>query len=247
MPLSALIVDDEEMARYYLRSNLEEYCKEITQINEAKSVGEALESIELNQPQILFVDIRMPNEDGFELLEKLYTTELFYIVFVTAYDEYALKALKGGAFDYLLKPVEHADLKQVVNRIYNDYVKKIARLHNSFLTSKIPIRHSSGFTLLSLKEITYLEAANNYTNIHLQSGKSICVSKTLKELHIKLNNSIFIRIHKSFVISLFHIKGYLHKPGGNYIQIADKTTIPITRFSMQQIEDLVSTVNQSSF
>lgn len=244
MALSALIVDDEVMARYILRSSIEEYCPEISEIKEADTVDKALEIIRTEQPPVLFVDIRMPQRDGFDLLEKVYGNELFYVIFVTAYDEYALKALKGGVFDYLLKPISHIELKEVVNKLYRDYLKKSAKIPAAYLDGSLSIRHTNGFSILKLKEISYMEASNNYTFIHLGNGNKMVVSKTLKEIHEKLDSNVFIRVHKSFAVNIFHLKGYLHKDGGNFIQMQNGASVPVTRYTMNQLETQISAFSQ---
>lgn len=244
MGLSALIVDDEVMARYILRSSIEEYCPEITEITEAETVEKALDIIKSEQPPVLFVDIRMPRQDGFVLLEKVYNNDMFYVVFVTAYDEYALKALKNGAFEYLLKPINHLDLKEAVNKIYRDYLKRSVKQSNGHLEGTLTVRHANGFTILKIKDICYMEASNNYSCIHMSNGTKMVASKTLKEIHQQLDNDIFLRVHKSYVINMAYLKGYVHKDGGSFVQMQTGINLPVTRFTLNQMETQIAAFSQ---
>ncbi len=240
MPLSALILDDEEMARYFLNSSIVEHCPEISETREANSVAEALIVLEEFSPDIFFVDIKMPNQNGFELLKKIQGLNNIYFVFVTAHDEYVLPALRAGVFDYLLKPVEPVELKRVITKVYQSKLKKSTSSQSIGKDKKISIRNTRGFSLISLNEITHLEANNNYTNIFLLNNKKLCISKTLKEFHEKLGNELFVRVHKSYVINLLYLKGCYHKMGGNYARIGDKTSVPVTKYTMHQLEQLIN-------
>lgn len=239
MSLSALLLDDEEMARYFLDSSIAEHCPEIKETRKASSVAEALTILEEFKPDIFFVDIKMPRQNGFELLKRIQGLNDVYFVFITAHDEYVLSALQEGVFDYILKPVEPEELKRVINKIYQNKLKAKTGSYNVDKEKKITIRNTSGFSLVSLNEITHLEANNNYTNIFLNNSKKLCISKTLKEFHHNIDSELFVRVHKSYVINLAYLKGCYHKMGGNFARIGDKISIPVTKFTMHQLEQLI--------
>ncbi|MFM9911603.1 MAG: LytR/AlgR family response regulator transcription factor, partial [Chitinophagaceae bacterium] len=186
--------------------------------------------------QLIFLDIEMPQMNGFEMLNKL-TDKNFHIIFTTAYDQYAIKAIKYAAFDYLLKPVDIEELKSAVdkiNKIENNQTKKQVELlqqnmqHPKKLLNKLAIPTLEGLLFYEINDIIHLEANSNYTNIYLTNKAKITASKTLKEFEELLPNDIFFRTHHSHVINLNYIKRYIKGDGGQ-IELQNGTYIDVSR------------------
>jgi two-component system LytT family response regulator len=240
MQLKAIIVDDEELSRELLHSSLNEYCPEVEVGGEAESVEDAHLLIEKYQPDIVFLDIQMPKMNGFDLIGNT-GAKKFETVFVTAYQQFAINAIKAGAADYLLKPIDVNELKTAVGKLYAKHVKNKKRDYYLFpddLDKTITIKHIGGFRILQMREIVRLEANDNYTNIFLTGGHKLTVSKTLKEFEQKFQGHWFLRVHKSYIINLFHLKEYLTEDGGQAL-LSDNKKIPVSRFSMSEIIEYV--------
>lgn len=245
MLLRSIIVDDEKLSRDLLHASLEEYCSGIEVGGEAASIEEARPLIEQYEPDVVFLDIQMPNGSGFDLVAD---NRKFEVVFVTAYRQFAIHALKAGAVDYLLKPIDTAELKSSVERLYSRHAKNKKRDYFLFpgeLDKRISIRHTGGFRVLQLSEITRLEASDNYTRIHLTGGTRLTVCKTLKDFERKLHTDWFLRVHKSYMINLFHLREYLTEDGGVAL-MSDGEKVPVSRFSMQEIFDHVQRFSTGS-
>ena len=221
MKLRTVLVEDEAQSREILRNYLEKYCKEIEVLGEAVNIEEAIELIEANQPDLLFLDVEMPFGNAFDLLDKLPDRD-FEIVFVTAYDQYAIDALNSHAAYYLMKPIDIDELIKAVA-----YVKEIRekeqRLEQLVLKSgyahsegKITIPQQDGFQVLNASDILYCKADDNYTEIYLDN-KKILVSKTLKYFEQALKDLNFARIHKSFLVNVNEIVKYRKGKGGSVV------------------------------
>lgn len=237
MKMKSVIIDDEPMARFLLRSLLEECCPEVCVAGEADCIEDALPLIEKERPHILFLDISMPSGNGFELLEKVYDPARFYTVFVTAYKDHALRALKKGATDFILKPLDPEEVRKGVRKIYNAYSGTLSRMQTFFpmdLDKQITISNNKGFRILKLREIVRIEASDNYTNVFLSDGSRLLTTKTLKDMEGRLNYSWFLRTHKSHLINLFHLVAYLTEDGGTAL-MSDRSKLPVTRFKMNEI------------
>lgn len=220
--LDVIIVDDEENSRDYLAKVLEKFCPDVNLLAQASSVAEAVELIKKLTPQLVFLDIEMPKENGFELLKKFDTIN-FAVVFVTAFEKYAIKAFKLSALDYLLKPIDLEDLQQVIqkaklnnsqllNTQYKTFVENITQKENPFTQISIPVLN--GFEFIHLDEIIYLRAESNYTQFFLKGGKQIMATKTLKEFEDVLQDFNFYRVHKSSMINLTTMVKYVRGDGG---------------------------------
>lgn len=235
--LKAVLVDDEEKSRENLKILLEDFCKNVEVMALAKSVDEGIEAIENFRPDILFLDIQMQKETGFDLLKKIQKID-FEIIFTTAHSEYAIDAIKFAAVDYLLKPIDINDLKQAVRRVEkklsNSNMKEQfeALLHNfrqdSNETYKLAIPSSDGLLFINIKEIIYCEAESNYTKIHMKDGKSHIVSKTLKDYENMLINHHFFRVHHAYLINTKEIKKYIRGDGG-YVIMNNDVSIDVSK------------------
>jgi len=224
--LTAIIIDDETSSRNSLKQKLANHCPEITIIGECENGEEGINDIEEKKPDIIFLDVEMPRMNGFTMLQQL-GNKNFEVVFITAYDHYAIRAIKFSALDYLVKPVEVADLKVAVEKAIQK--RKIAagnqRLEILLQNlqddrkelQRIAIPSLEGLQFVETGKIIYLEASSNYTCFYLTDNIKITVAKTLKDFEELLPASLFIRIHHSYIINKNMIEKYINGKGGQVI------------------------------
>ncbi len=213
--LRAILVDDEESARDVLENLLRRFCPEIELLKKCNNVEQAVEAIKIYQPDLVFLDIEMPNYRGYELVN-FFSEINFEIIFVTAYDRYAIKAFEVSAVDYLLKPIEIDRLKESVERVSSKFGKfqnleKINHLKDALrsetLQSLIATKNGNQY-VVSLKDIIAIEAQESYSCIHTLSGNYL-MSKNLKHFERMLEGeNMFIRVHKSWIINTHYILHY---------------------------------------
>jgi len=246
--LKAIIIDDERSSRNALRQKLINHCPGVTVMAECESGEEGIKSIETLHPDIIFLDVEMPRMNGFTMLQQLQQHN-FEIIFITAYDHYAIKAIKFSALDYLVKPVEIADLKTAVEKVAEKR-KKISGntaletlLHNLVSKEKeqqrIAIPSMDGLQFVATGDIIYLEANSNYTNFHLANNKKITVSKTLKDFEELLPPAIFIRIHHSYIININCIEKYIKGEGGQVI-MKNGVSLDVARRKKEEVLKIIS-------
>ncbi len=220
--MRAIIVDDEAKSRTTLIASINNYTPEIEVIADAASVVEALKKIKEYQPDILFLDVQLPDGTGFDILELLPNLS-FKVIFVSAYDKYAIEAFKFSAIDYLLKPVEPESLIKAVDKISKESKieslegKLNVLLSNRNHVEKIALPSAHGLELVKVKDIIYCQADSNYTIFHLTDNKQILVSRSLKEYDEILSSQGFYRIHQSYLIKLSFVKKYMKGEGGSVI------------------------------
>ncbi|MBC7875046.1 MAG: response regulator transcription factor [Ferruginibacter sp.] len=233
---TAIIIDDEQKGRVALKQKLLDYCPDVELIGEAENGEEGLKLIEKCKPNIIFLDIEMPRMNGFEMLNEL-PEKKFHIIFTTAYDQYAIKAIKYAAFDYLLKPVDIEDLKtaiaRVINSEKNQTQKQVELLrqnmqHPKKQLNKLAIPTLEGLLFFDINEIIHLEAQSNYTYIYFSGKPKITASKTLKDFEELLPPDIFFRTHHSHLINLNYIKRYIKGDGGQ-IELQNGSYIDVSR------------------
>jgi two-component system LytT family response regulator len=224
--LTAIIIDDETSSRNSLKQKLANHCPEITIIGECENGEEGIKDIEEKKPDIIFLDVEMPRMNGFTMLQQL-GNKNFEVVFITAYDHYAIRAIKFSALDYLVKPIEVADLKVAVEKAVQK--RKIAagnqRLEILLQNlqddrkelQRIAIPSLEGLQFVETGKIIYLEASSNYTCFYLTDNIKITVAKTLKDFEELLPASLFIRIHHSYIINKNMIEKYINGKGGQVI------------------------------
>lgn len=249
MALRALIVDDEADARDNLRLMLEEYCPEVEVVGQAASAPEARERIQELQPNALFLDIKMPGEDGFQLLASIAELDL-PVVFTTAYDEFALKAFKQNALDYLEKPIDVDELKRAVAKLQKltgelgsaqpSAIAALMKDPASPLSSRLAIPGREGLTLLKHEDILYLEANDSYTTIHLKNGKRSVSSKHIRVFEDHLDPKAFFRVHKSYIINLAHLASF-NRAEGNMAVLDSGEMIPVSRRRLPDFLGLINT------
>lgn len=223
--LNAIIVDDEEFARSSLYFLLQENCENVQIAGIAKSVSEARNLLNQHAIDLIFLDIAMPSENGFELIPQAQIANAT-VIFTTAYDQYALKAIKANALDYLLKPIDIDELKEAVNKATkyiklnkaennrNESLKNLANdLSDRTAIKKITLPSGQGYRLVDIDDIIHIEADSNYSVFHLINLEKIAVSKVLKDYEEILPENRFIRVHKSSIVNLKYVKEYNSKNG----------------------------------
>jgi two-component system LytT family response regulator len=233
--LTAIIIDDEQKGRIALKQKLQDYCKDVQLTGEAENGEEGMKLIEKNKPDIVFLDIEMPRMDGFEMLHRM-PEKNFHLIFTTAYDQYAIKAIKYAAFDYLMKPVDIEELKTAVSRINNlsqiHTEKKLEALEENLqgknIFNKLAIHTLEGLLFFNINDIIHLEAQSNYTVIYFSNQHKITASRTLKDFEELLPQNIFFRPHHSHLINLNYIKRYIKGDGGQ-IELQNGAYVDVSR------------------
>jgi two-component system LytT family response regulator len=226
--ITAFIIDDELQSRNILHKMMQQYFPEISLIGEASTVEQGMQGIQENSPDVVFLDIQMKGETGFDLLNRLPEIN-FALIFTTAFDKYAIRAFRVNAIDYLLKPIVAGELIEAVNKakqrmpnslhaskgqveqLYRD-MKNPQRIHD-----KIAVPTAEGFVIIPVKEIVYCRASSNYTEFYLADKKSILSSYTLKQYDEILTAQSFFRAHRSYLINMAHVKVYRKGDGGEIV------------------------------
>ena len=246
--MKALIVDDEKKSRNVLHYLCEQYCPDLKIVGHADSVENAETWIVKTQPDLIFLDIRMPNKNGFQLLEKYMPRLPFQVIFTTAYDQYALQAFQYAAIDYLLKPVNIDELVAAVQKVSVSgeslFTPKKWQLFQQYLQKnniqKISLSTADGIFFYQLKDIIRCEAEGNYSRICLINNQSLLITKTLKYFEELLTDKSFFRIHKSHLINLYHVRQYL-KRKQHWVAMTDGKRIEV---SLRKKKDLLQLLDQ---
>jgi two-component system LytT family response regulator len=232
--IQVLIIDDEDHIRDSLSKLLARHCPQVSLAGEADGVATGLKAIQSFHPDLVLLDIQMTDGTGFDLLNS-FTAIDFKIIFVTAFDQYALQAFRFSAVDYLLKPVNPEALAEAVNRVGQQiqahYDLQMQALKENLKNidkqnKKIILKTTENLYLLNLQDIITCESDNNYTTVHTAQGDKILVSKTLKDYEEMLSGCGFYRVHKSFLINLAHIRRFEKQEGG-YIVLTNDLKIPV--------------------
>jgi two-component system LytT family response regulator len=231
--MRGLIVDDEKASRQMLRHYLERYCPEVSVLAEAEDVDEAKQLADLHKPDLVFLDISMPRKDGFELL-KMYDPVPFEVIFVTAFGEFAIPALRLSACDYLMKPINIDELtaavlrarERIQKRDFEGNLRDLFHNLNGKGPKRIALAHSSGYQVVPVDEIIRFEADGRYTSVHIEGKSPLLVSRNLKEYESLLSELDFFRIHNSHLVNLKHVKAYQR---GGVVVMTDNTKIEVSR------------------
>lgn len=240
----AVIIDDEEDSRSNTRNMLQNYCPEIEVVGEASNGAEGKVKIQDLKPHVVFLDINMPGMNGFQMLEGIYNRD-FCVIFLTAYSEHGINAVKAGATDYLLKPLMLSELQGAIRKVVQHYeTHKSPQAGKSEDKNLVLINHSKGFTLVDFKDIVWLEANDNYTNLYLNGQKKIIASKTLKEFEMILPSVEFFRIHRSALINVNYVKEYSNNEGGEVI-LSDGTHVQVSKARIQEFAEFIKTKSVS--
>lgn len=234
--IKTIIIDDEEMAIKNLSLTINKYCPELSVIGEAQSLNEGIKLIKTKSPDLVFLDINLSSsESGFDLLE-LFPNRNFHVVFVTAYPQYGMQAIKQHAFDYILKPIDHTELVKTVNELIRIHYS--APLESTSTNNVIPIPTSDGTHILHPDEILFCKAEGSYTTFKLVNNRTILLSKSIKHAEQLLTDSRFKRVHRSYIINVEKVKKYHHQ-GGGLVEI-EEDLIPISKTHVESFTDLFS-------
>lgn len=243
MSIKAVIIDDEIMARNLLKGMLEEFCTDVEVLDLCHDLPSGVLSIRKNKPNIVFLDIEMPGYSGLEIMNFFSEDEVdFSIIFTTSYNEYAIQAFKLSAIDYLLKPIEPADLNQAVELFKKQSFKtnldslRINLGENKI--KKIPINTTNSVIYIELDSVLYMKAEGSYTNIFLLDGTTILASKGLKHFEdLVTGEKNFMRTHKSFIVNVNYVNEFL-KSGGYFLKI-NEHEISISNDKVQAFQELM--------
>jgi len=235
--MKAILIDDEISNLENLRTLLEKHCPQVSIIATAQNITDAVDIIEKYSPDLVFLDIQMGEQTGFDVL-KILPTRNFEVIFVTAYDQYGIQAVKFAALDYLLKPIDIEELINAVNKAGHKLAAQIQNIQLDFLlqqlkkpetnVSKIALQMQSEIRYVALSEIIRCEADNTYTRFFLSSNEKILVSKSLKEYADLLRPSGFLRTHQSHLVNPKYVKSWLKEDGG-VLLLTSGEKIPVSK------------------
>lgn len=251
--IKCIIIDDEEKARNGFSKIIERYFSEkLKLVAMAGSVKQGVEEIYRHSPELVFLDIEMPVENGFKLFEYFKKYD-FDVIFTTAHNHYAIDAIKHAALDYLLKPINFIDLKDALQRFeekqknpsQNLRMKAMMSnlLNGTLINQKVALPTMDGFRLIKLNEIIYCEASESYCFIHITGEEKIVVPKTLKSIEMMLSNKIFHRIHKSFLVNLNYVERFV-KVDGCFVVLEDGTELDV---ALRRKESFIEALKNQSF
>lgn len=249
MKVTALLIDDERKALAILKNKLERLCPNVNIVGETQDPKEGIELIKRLNPQLVFLDIAMPEMSGFDLLGEIANPD-FEIIFATAFDNYAIEAIKHCAIGYLVKPVDNKDLIIAVKKAINNIEDKTALEKNrllinnlnvkTFLDRKIVIPSNEGLEFVKISEIVYFEGENGYTRIHFKNRKSFLSSHSIGYFAKLLVNQPFYLIHKSYLVNITYIEKYLNE---GYIILEDHSKLPVSRAKRQDFFTYIKDIN----
>lgn len=254
MKLRALIVDDEIHARENLKYLLQNYCPEIEVVGAAGNQKSALESVTALNPQVIFLDICMPSgTEGFDFLDAI-PDKKFQVVFVTAFKDYAIRALNANAIHYLLKPVDVDDLKVAVKKLVStsqlfaesqdqlrNYIKSLENLTKTPPSGNVPARitinHAKGFKIVDPADFIYLEGEGNYTSIYFTDGSKYVDTRPIGVYEDILDPKLFFRVHKSHMINVLMVKEFLNDDG-HYVVLKNDVRLAVSRLRVPQFLEI---------
>lgn len=236
--IKAVIIDDEELGRTVLKNLIQKYCPEITMVVEASNIKEAKKVIDEIRPDLIFLDIEMPGGSGFDLLEQFKDPD-FSVIFTTAYNQYAVKAFRYSAVDYLLKPINIDELRMAVKKVLNPVSKQImqssvqhfmeSHLNQGVIkNNKVALPTQEGLIFININEIVRCEADGKYTHCFIMNGKKLYSTRSLKDFEEQLTQYEFCRIHHAHLINLNLIKNYIKGEGGQ-VTMANGDTVTISK------------------
>lgn len=246
--IKAIIIDDEARGIDVLSGLIDNYCPEITVAGLATDIVSGTELIRKEKPDVLFLDIEMPEGNGFQLLEQFDHID-FEVVFVTAYNDYAIRALRFSALDYLLKPVSIPELKETVKRLRSkqdsaagnkrlEHLKQTLEDGNPF--HKIVLSTLTGYYFINIAEIIYCEASENYTHFHMEGNIKYTASRPLKEFALLFEKHHFFRIHKSYLINLTQVS-FVNKE--SWVSMSNHAELPVSFRKRAEFFELLKELN----
>ncbi len=236
MKIKAVIVDDERHSRETLKNLLQEFCPDVAVLALAGSVQDGIAAITQHNPDVVFLDIELQVGTGFDIITQIENVN-FEIIFTTAFEQYAIKAVKFSSLDYLLKPIDVEELQQAVGKVQKKkdqdvYKRQIEILIDSIKEqpklNKICLSTSDSFEFVTIENIIYCQANGSYTNFVLKDGKAFLVSKHLKEYESLLAEHLFMRVHNSTLINLKEVEKFVKSDGG-YILMSNGDSVSVSR------------------
>ena len=245
--IHSVIVEDESRSRAALSKLLAGSCPQVKIEGMAASVKDAVRLIDEVKPQLIFLDVALPDGDGFNVLENINHSS-YRVIFVTAYDKYAIKAFEFSALHYLLKPISVVELKDAVDRFsmpvsgeFENYKQRIVTLKSNLNNKqqKIMLPTAQGYELVALDDITHLEASHNYTQCFFVSGGRLLVSKPLINFENILEDHHFVRIHHQHIVNLKYVKRYIRGSGGS-VKLEDNTELNVSKSRKMELLDKLS-------
>jgi two-component system LytT family response regulator len=234
--IKTVIIEDEEFGRKTLTSLLDRYVPEVELVGFAENATDGAELINKLQPQLVLLDIEMPYVSGIQMLS-MFKEINFHVIFITAYDQYAIAAIRAGALDYLLKPIDVTELKEAIQKVSQRVevdnlvkVKKetLERIDEVHKLESLALPGTDGLTFIKVVDIITLQADGNYTHIFLKDGKKVMVSKQLNEFEDRLPQQIFCRVHHSYIINLKFVTSYVKGRGG-YVIMVDNSRVDVSQ------------------
>ncbi len=244
--MKAIIVDDEQKVRVYLKNLLAKYCKQVELLGEASNAKSGAVLIQESKPELVFLDIQMPKQSGFDMLASLGIYE-FDVIFVTGYDQYGIQALKASALDYLLKPVNHTELIAAVNKAQgNQRNKQTAKqienlldlIQNPHKTDpRIALHSIKGIQFINPYEISRCEADDNHTNVFLKDGRKIISTNVLRFHEELLADFGFIRPHHSYIVNIKQIKGFAKGSVVQELRMNDDFLVPVSTRKVKEVRE----------
>jgi two-component system LytT family response regulator len=250
-PYQIIIIDDEAPARLVLKTFLQSVAPHLILIAECDTLASGVKAIRKNKPDLIFLDIEMPGHSGLELLDFFNEDEItFDIIFTTGYSEYAIKAFKLSAIDYLLKPIDEDELKEAIQRFEKRKEHGVQNLNQlrqeleSPARGRIAVPMSGSVRFIELKEVLYLKADNSYTEIHFENGELLVVSRTLKnfEQPLELEKGYF-RCHKSYIVNLNFVKEWVKSDGGHLL-LKNGVSIPVSADKTNELTDRINLISR---
>ncbi len=247
MKIKSIIIDDEKHGRENLAGIIKQYCPEVIVLGEADSVNTAISLIHSVNPDLVFLDIEMPKANGFQLLEH-FKDASFEVIFVTAYDSYAIKAIRFSAADYILKPINFNDLKVAVDKVAkrirlkeeNDRIKQLFRNIHQPQNPRIGLPTADRIEFVELDKIIRCQGEGNYTHFYFEENRHLLVAKTLVEFEDLLQEYSFIRIHKTHLVNLKHVVAYLKSDGGA-LQLSNGDLVSVSRRRKEFVQKILKT------
>ena len=246
--ITCVIIDDEQNNILNLQMLLQKHCPDISVLATAMSADEGIAIIKKHQPDVVFLDIQMPNKNGFQLLQSLPDLD-FEIIFVTAYDQYGIQAVKFAALDYLLKPIKTEELQQAVNKAAEKSLAKRQNLQLQNLINllkqsskkeeqRIALPSAKETRFIEIKHIIRCESLNNYTTFYIDNNEKLLISKPIYEYEELLTDYGFIRCHQSHLVNKKFVKSWI-KNDGNCLLLEDGTQVPVSRQKKEMVKTLL--------
>lgn len=245
MRIKSIIVDDEKHGRENLAGILKQYCPEVALLGEASSVDSAISLIHKYNPDLVFLDIEMPKANGFQLLERFQDFR-FEVIFVTAYGNYAIKAIRFSAADYILKPINYNELKTAVEKVADRIQQKQENLRMKQLVynlgqpgnPRIGLPTGDRIEFVEVNKIIRCQGEGNYSHIYFEENKHLLVAKTLVEFEDLLQEYSFVRVHKTHLVNLKHVVAYLKSDGG-ILQLSNGDKVAVSRRRKEEVQKML--------